>query len=345
MCTQASGPVPTFVEVPAVDNPIGGAVEVIGNPEAPDVLYVPQHFVGDVRIVQGGKLLPMPLLHVNVRQAPPGKEQGLLSIVLSPDFTTNHLMYVHYSAAADPTKMITIGQTTIDEFKLTSATQATFVRNIYSHVHSHQFHNGGTLQFGPDKMLYMSIGDNNADCGPPCANMPDGFYGRILKMDVSAAAANTMPPTFMFGLRNPWRWSFDPLTYDVVIGDVGNTGAVSEKLFFSRSGANQQGTNWQWIQGDGRMPPGTIDQLASNMGAIIGGRVYRGTNPKMAGACGLIFYGHLNGQVWTIKNDGTGKTMQAALSGIGNVSSFGVDANGELYITHLSGEVFRIDAK
>ncbi|HVY26862.1 MAG TPA: PQQ-dependent sugar dehydrogenase [Polyangiaceae bacterium] len=339
MCKAATGDIPTFKKVAASDKSIPGAVGVVGNPESPDVIYVPQHFTGDVRIVQGGKLQDAPLLHVDVRQNPPGREQGLLSIAIHPDFTTNHLLYVHYSAA-NPT-----GQTTIEEFKLTDATHATSVRKVYQQEHSNQYHNGGTLMFGADKQLYFSIGDNQNDCGPSCAQMAEGPYGRIRKLDVSNQNPQSTVKTFENGLRNPWRWSFDPLTFDVLIGDVGDGGDASEKVFFAKK-ADAEGKNWGWAPGvlDGRNPAGTITTLASDGAAIIGGVVYRGSNPKMAGACGLIFFGHLKGNVYTIKNDGSAKTKQDALSGTNDLGSFGRDANGEIYLTYLGGQVFRIDA-
>jgi hypothetical protein len=339
MCKAATGDVPTFKKVAASDKSIAGAVGVVGNPLSPDVIYVPQHFTGDVRIVQGGKLQDAPLLHVDVRQNPPGREQGLLSIVLSPDFATNHLMYVHYSAANPQ------GQTTIDEFELTDATHATKKRTVYSVEHSHQFHNGGKAEFGADKWLYLSIGDNNADCGPSCSQMADGNYGRIKKIDVSAQDPESTAKTFENGLRNPWRWSFDPLTFDITVGDVGDGGDTSEKVFFAKK-ADAEGKNWGWAPGtlDNRNPAGTLTTLGSNNGGIIGGIIYRGSNPKMAGACGLIFFGHLNGQIYTIKSDGSGKAQSGPLSGTNNFASFGRDAAGEIYMTGLDGQVFRIDA-
>jgi hypothetical protein len=340
MCEKATGAVPTFKRVAASDKSIPGAVGVVGNPESPDVIYVPQHFTGDVRVVQGGKLLDAPLLNVDVRENPPGREQGLLGIAIHPDFKTNHLLYVYYSAA-DPQ-----GQSTIDEFELTDATHATKKRSVYTVAHSHQFHNGGAIQFGADKWLYISVGDNQADCGPTCAQMADGNYGRIKKIDVAAQDPESTAKTFANGLRNPWRWSFDPLTFDITIGDVGDGGDASEKLFFA-SKAAADGKNWAWGNGmgDGRNPAGTLTTLASDGAAIIGGVVYRGSNPKMAGACGLIFFGHLKGNVYTIKTDGQDKQQRAPLSGTNDLGSFGVDANGEIYQTYLGGQVFRIDAE
>lgn len=340
MCKTATGDVPTFKRVAASDKSIPGAVGVVGNPESPDVIYVPQHFTGDVRVVQGGKLLDAPLLHVDVRENPPGREQGLLGIAIHPDFKTNHLLYVFYSAK-DP-----VGQTTIEEFKLSDATHATSVRKVYQEPHSNQYHNGGTVDFGPDKQLYFAVGDNQGGCGPSCAQVAEGPFGRIRKIDVSQQNPQSTVKTFQLGLRNPWRWSFDPLTFDVVIGDVGDGGNASEKVFFSTK-AESEGKNWGWGQngqGDNRNPAGTITTLASDGAAIIGGVIYRGTNPKMAGACGLHFFGHLKGQVYTIKTDGTNRTQQAALSGTNDLGSFGVDANGEIYLTYLGGQVFRIDA-
>jgi hypothetical protein len=339
MCQQAAGSVPTFKRVAASDKAIPGAVGVVGNPENPDVIYVPQHFTGDVRVVQGGKLQDDPLLHVDVRQNPPGREQGLLSIVLHPEFKTNHLMYVYYSAASP------VGESNVEEYKLDSPTKATFVRKVYQMAHSHQWHNGGNLQFGADDWLYVSIGDNQGDCGPSCAQEPEGPYGRIRKLDVSAQDPQSTTKTFAYGLRNPWRWSFDPLTFDVTIGDVGDGGSASEKVFFANK-ADAEGKNWGWAPGtlDNRSPTGTLTTLANDGGAVIGGIIYRGSNPKMAGACGLIFFGHLKGAVYTIKTDGSQRMQQQQLSGTNDLASFGRDANGEIYLTYLGGQVFRIDA-
>jgi hypothetical protein len=339
MCEQAVGSVPTFKRVAASDKAIAGAVGVVGNPENPDIIYVPQHFTGDVRVVQGGKLQDEPLLHVDVRQDPPGREQGLLSIVLHPEFKTNHLMYVYYSAASP------VGESNVEEFRLDSPSKATFVRKVYQMEHSHKWHNGGNLQFGEDDWLYVSIGDNQGDCGPSCAQKPEGPYGRIRKLDVSAQDPQSTTKTFAYGLRNPWRWSFDPLTFDVTIGDVGDSGSASEKVFFA-SKADADGKNWGWAPGtlDNRSPAGTLTTLANDGGAVIGGIIYRGSNPKMAGACGLIFFGHLKGAVYTIKTDGSQKMQQQQLSGTNDLGSFGRDANGEIYLTYLGGQVFRIDA-
>jgi hypothetical protein len=340
MCQSASGAVPTFKKVAASDKSIPGAVGLLGNPEDASTLYVPQHFTGDVRILQNGKLLDAKLLHVDVRQDPPGREQGLLSIALSPKFSENHRMFVYYSAP-DP-----VGQSTIAEYELETAISAKFVRNVYTQAHSHQWHNGGNLQFGKDGWLYFSVGDNQADCGPKCAQDAEGPYGRIKKLDVAQADPESTVKTFNNGLRNPWRWSFDPLTFDVLVGDVGDGGDTSEKLFFAKA-EQSAGKNWGWAPGtlDNRKPEGTIDALKSDGGAIIGGVIYRGSNPKMAGACGLIFYGHLKGQVYTIKNDGSDKKTQSPLSGTNDLGSFGVDARGEIYLTYLGGQVYRIDAE
>jgi glucose/arabinose dehydrogenase len=340
MCEEATSALPSFKRVAAANETIAGAVGVVGNPEVADVLYVPQHFTGDVRVVQAGTVLDEPLLHVDVRQNPPGREQGLLAIALHPRFASNHLMYVYYSAA-NP-----VGQSTIEEFKLDSPTQATPVRKVYEQAHSHQFHNGGNLQFGPDEWLYFSVGDNQGDCGPSCAQAAEGPYGRIKKVDVAAADPDGTAKTFNNGLRNPWRWSFDPLTFDVVVGDVGEGGGSSEKLFFAAR-AESEGKNWGWAPGslDNRNPAGTISTLAADGGAIIGGVVYRGSNPRMAGACGVIFFGHLEGQVYTINRDGSDRAQQGPLSGTNDLASFGVDAAGEIYLTYLGGQVFRIDAE
>jgi hypothetical protein len=276
---------------------------------------------------------------VSVRQNPPGREQGLLSIAFHPDFKNNQLFYLFYSAASPK------GQTTVDEFKRTGLTSSVKVRNVYAAAHSHQFHNGGSIAFSPtdsaDK-LYISIGDNQADGGPSAAQASEGSFGRIKRIDL----ANGKATTWDRGLRNPYRFSFDRATGDLYIADVGDGGSKAEKLFFSASG--KSGSNWGWRGDDNRTGVTYLDQVATDGGAVIGGFVYRGTNPKLAGLCGRYIYGHLNGDVWSIQaksnGTGTGKQTHGQLN-TPDLGSFGQDANGEIYISSLSGGVYRIDAQ
>jgi len=314
---------------PAADGLIAGAGEVASPPDTSDEIWVMGHFSGDVRVVKAGKLLPMPIVHVDVRQNPPGKEQGLLSIAFDPKYAENKTFYLFYSAAM-PT-----GQTTIQAFTRTGDTTAMPGEKIWDKPHPHMFHNGGQIKFGPDGKLYLSIGNN---ASPPNSQQMEGLYGRILQIDVAAKTGKTWD----LGLRNPYRFSFDPQTYDIYIGDVGDGGPMSEKFFFEPMGMG--GKNWGYRGNDNRTGVEYIDQIASGGGAGIGGVVYRGQ--KMPGLCGRYFYGHYsNGAVYSVKMvDGkpTDKRTHPEL-GVAGLSSFGIDAAGEIYMGSLNGQVYRID--
>jgi hypothetical protein len=326
MCTEG-GTVPTLKKTNIAR--VAGAQETASPPDSPDEVWVLGHFTGNVSVVKGGMLLPTPIVHVDVRQNPPGKEQGLLSIAFDPKYAENKTFYLFYSAAA-PT-----GQTTIQAFKRTGDLTAMAGEKIWDKPHPHMFHNGGQIKFGPDGKLYLSIGNNAA---PAESQKAEGLYGRILQIDV----ASKMGKTWDMGLRNPYRFTFDPQTFDIYIGDVGDGGGASEKFFFEAMG--QGGKNWGYRGNDNRTGVEYIDQIASGGGAGIGGVVYRGK--KMPGLCGRYFYGHYsNGTVFSVKMEGgkpTDKRNHPELTTAG-LSSFGIDAAGEIYMGSLNGPVNRID--
>jgi hypothetical protein len=305
--------------------------EIAGVPDEPGTLWVIEHRNGNLKAVQNG-MVGATVLNVKV-SARGNDEEGFQSITFHPDYLTNKLFYVFYSAAT-PTS-----QTTVDEFKKVSATSAMFVRNVYKKPSSHQYHNGGSLAFNPmDKQLYISIGDNNADCGPSCAQMAEGDYGRILKINLE----NGSTTTAHYGLRNPYRFSFDPMTGDFYIGDVGESGGGVEKEFFSKAGAPKQNFGWG---GGGR--PAALD--SGNAGTpTIGGFVYRGK--AIPNLCGYYLYGQYNGgPIKAVKVGPDGKASDAPAStgiNVAKLSGFGRDGNGEIYFSeYADGAIFRIDAQ
>jgi hypothetical protein len=305
--------------------------EIQGMPDEKDVLWVIEHRNGNLRAVVDGQLVGTPVLHVGVA-ARGNEEEGFQSITLAPDFNTSKLFYIFYSAA-NP-----VSETTVDEYRKTGAASATFVRNVYKKPSSHQYHNGGSLAFNPmDKALYISIGDNNADCGPSCAQMPEGDYGRIMKINL----ATKTTVTAHYGLRNPYRFSFDPMTGDFYIGDVGESGPGVEKEFFIQAGAAKKNMGW----GGGTRPPALDSGDAGT--PTIGGFVYRGK--AIPALCGFYLYGQYNGgPIKAVKVGPTGSVMVApAPTGISTakLSSFGRDGQGELYFSeYTEGSVYRIDA-
>jgi hypothetical protein len=305
-------------------------VSIVGPPDEPDTLWVLEHRTGNVKVIKNGAITGT-LAHVTVASDPgrTGNEEGAYSIALPPDYATSHLFYIFYSSDDDPNY-----STTVDEFHKTGATAA-FVRNVYSRPSSAQFHNGGDLAFHPvDKHLYISVGDNQDGGGPSFAQMTEGDWGRILKLDLAGGGT-----TMHYGLRNPWRFSFDAANGDLYIGDVGESGADSENVFYSKVGSAK--TNFGWV-GTNTRPPALDQGGASN--PIIGGIVYRGT--KMPGLCGFYVYGRYGGgNIKTLKVVNGAATMvaESAIS-TATLSTLGTDAAGELYFAELSsGIIYRID--
>ena len=328
LCTP-SGPRPALKRT-LIAGGLTRPIQIVGPPDETDTLWVLEHRTGNVKVIKSGAVTGT-LAHVTVA-AGAGRsttEEGLYSIALHPDYASNHLFYLFYSADDDPDF-----STTVDEFHKSGAT-ASFVRNVYSRPSSYWFHNGGAIAFHPlDGKLYLSVGDNKDGGGYTYAQMPEGDWGRILALDLAGGGV-----TFHYGLRNPWRFSFDAQNGDLYIGDVGESGTNSENVFYSRAGSSK--TNFGWV-GTNTRPP-ALDQTDAGT-PIIGGIVYRGT--RMPGLCGFYVYGrNAGGPIKTLKVVNGQATMVAdsAIS-TANLSSFGTDSAGELYYSELTaGTVYRID--
>jgi glucose/arabinose dehydrogenase len=307
-----------------------------------DVLLVMQHEQGVLRAVdlKMKRLLEQPVASMAVSTSG-SREQGLLSMAFHPRFTENKLFYLFYSAA------MPYGQSMIDEYELGADLKATKKRNVYSHPHPAGNHNGGQILFGRDGMMYLGMGDNQ---NRGSAAGRDGRYGRILRFD----AATGMPPatgniagwTWDYGLRNPYRMAFDLKTWDLYIGDVGD--GTWEEINFAPAGKN--GNDWGWAtNGDGRgSSPETepVVRLPTRGNgaarAIIGGHVYRGK--AMPGLCGRYFYGSHAGQVYSLKIDAAGKATDVMTHGnlqLGGLGSFGLDAEGEIYMSSFTNGTVR----
>jgi glucose/arabinose dehydrogenase len=274
-------------------------------------------------------------------------EQGLLSMVLHPQFAMNHRYYVFYASSAG-------GAMTIDEFIRLTPTTAMKNRNIYSKARTGGggFHNGGTLFFDPKApagqyLLYMSVGNNSSGE----SGSTTGVSGRINRFEIKiepdsvalAPGQGMGAATYGYGLRNPYRMSIDQLTGDMWIGDVnGPQGGTihfnpqgKEGSNFGFAGANQGASVRAGIQGG----------VDSSGNAIIGGVVYRGS--LIPEICGRYFYGlHNTGLVKSlIQSGGTriGDVQPIASLNSSGLSSFGADGSGEIYISTLGGAVAKVE--
>lgn len=264
------------------------------------------------------------------------QEQGLLGLALDPAFTENHFFYVNYTAN---------GQTFISRFVEGDEMSEEV---LLSFEQPYTNHNGGHLAFGPDGMLYIASGDGGSSGDPQYnAQSRESLLGKILRLDVHDEQAEV--EIFAFGLRNPWRFSFDRETGALWAGDVGQN--TMEEINIIEEGNNY---GWNIFEGsnpydstmmmDGMMYYGPVWEYEHDHGrSVTGGYVYRGQEfPALEG---MYIYGDfVSGTIWALETEnGTvienHELMQTDLS----ISSFGEDETGELYIVDFSGNIFQFD--
>lgn len=327
---------------------------------------------GTVHIVKDGAALPIPFLSISVSRR--GNERGLLGLAFHPRYAQNGFVYVHYNRFSD-------GATMIDRFKVSTADadrvdpqSRVTVMGPISQPYSN--HNGGSILFGRDGFLYVALGDGGSGGDPGCrAQNLGSLLGKILRIDVNVTGAGYKIPAsnpfvgksgrdeiWSFGWRNPWRMSFDRKTGDLYVGDVGQ-GAKEEISFQPASSKGGGNYGWKFMEGTNcfgsfncqnvircndpqLIPP--IHELVRNQGrSITGGNVYRGC--AIPDLQGTYFFGdYATNRIWSFRYDGTRKTdLRERTSELGifpALSSFGEDADGELYIADLNGSVYKVVA-
>ncbi len=281
-----------------------------------------------------------------------GGEEGLLGLAFDPGFVTNRFVYVHYSAGGPRRSVISrfSWDTVLDRVELFSEKVILEVEQPFSN------HNGGMLAFGPDDYLYVALGDGGSGGDPQNnAQNPDNFLGSILRLDVHPSnpfdpyqvpADNPFvgqngfrPETYAYGLRNPFRFSFDRQTGDLWVGDVGQN--EREEIDLVRAGDN---LGWRVFEGnlpyDGSLNnlpaaafvPPVIDYDHGQGVAVIGGYVYRGTrNPGLVGR--YLYTDLVPGPVWALEYDGVNvRANDVIVSTTAGTNSFGEGNDGEVYL-------------
>lgn len=320
---------------------------------------------GYVRIIKHGTLLATPFLDIHTLVTG-GSEQGLLGFAFYPDYATSGRFIVSYTSPIGTQQ----GGTSVLARYIVSANPdvatATADKILLTFDQPYTNHNGGMIAFGPDGYLYAGFGDGG-DGGDPQGhgqNRTD-LLGSLLRLDVSGSGDYTIPAdnpyathqTFRhelwnWGLRNPWRFTFDRQAGDLYIGDVGQ-GAVEEIDVAPSTSTGGENYGWNEVEGDQCYTGGCnladftrpVTVYHHDVGcAVIGGYVYRGTAiPDLAGT---YFYGdECGGFVRSFKWSGVVATEALSwpdLGVSGGLQSFGEDARGELYLVTASGEVFRI---
>lgn len=336
-----------LTEVAALDAPTA----LTGRP-GDDALYVAEK-TGRVRAIRGGSVDPTPVADLS-GEVSGGSEQGLLGLAFSADGSR---LYVDYTDRS--------GDTHVLEYAMAGGhADASSRREVLRVAQPFSNHNGGELQTGPDGLLYVALGDGGSG-GDPQGNgqNPGTLLGTILRIDPIAASpygvpadnpfvgdAGTRGEVWVYGLRNPWRFSFDRATGDLWIGDVGQD-SIEEIDYRPADAAAASNFGWNAFEGTqtfsgadapGAVPP--IFEYPTQSGcAVTGGYVYRGGAIRdLTGA--YLFGDYCNGEIRALLQESGALAAERSLGvSVSNLSSFGEDEAGELYALSLDGPVYRID--
>jgi glucose/arabinose dehydrogenase len=319
-------------------------VYVTATASQPGRLYVVERR-GRVRVVQGGRVRST-FLDIRRLVESGYVEQGLLSMAFHPAYPRTPRIYVDYTDRGGDTRVV--------EYRVRNGRVLTGTARLLLFVHQpYANHNGGGLQFGPDGKLYVGMGDGGAGGDPN--NNGQNPRSRLAKL-LRTRPLSVRWEIAGYGLRNPWRFSFDRKTGDLYIGDVGQSSL--EEVDFRRRGARPANYGWARYEGSrpfksvALRPPSPLVFPIAEYGrddgcSIVGGYVYRGT--AVPEAAGRYFYGDsCTGRVWSFVQRG-GKATDLRRepftieSGAGySLVSFGEDARGELYLVSFDGVLYRL---
>jgi glucose/arabinose dehydrogenase len=321
-------------------------VFVVAPGSEPGRLYVVEQ-PGVIRVLVNGRLRADPFLDIRslVRS---GGEQGLLSVAFHPSYAKNHRFFVYYTNKDGNIRVVEYRSNGRVGLPGTARTLLSVAHPSYSN------HNGGQLEFGPDGLLYAGTGDGGSGGDPNNhAQNLSSRLGKLLRLNVNRAGASWQVAGY--GLRNPWRFSWDRVTRDLYIGDVGQGDWEEVDV---RTPAQQRFlNNYGWRVWEGRSRY-TADQQVNPRGRLVfpivvyshnggncsitGGYVYRGK--AVPAARGRYFYGdYCSGTIWSLR------AVKGKLQGVrqepirvSGLSSFGDDVAGELYAVSLEGRIYRL---
>jgi glucose/arabinose dehydrogenase len=321
---------------------------------------------GRIRVVRSGKKLPTPFLDISGRVTA-GGEQGLLSMAFAPDYASSGLFYVYYTDNGGDQRVV--------EYKRASADRADAgsARQLMRMADDEGNHNGGQLLFGPDRLLYIGTGDGGGagDQHGARGNAQNlgSLLGKLLRIDPKASdgrpygipsdnpfvgRSGARGEVYSYGLRNPWRYSFDRSTGDLTIGDVGQD-KVEEIDFVRRGKGRGANFGWRVFEGrsrysEGESAPGAVAPVIERMQdqgwcSITGGVVVR--DPRLPGLRGRYVFGDFcKGDILSSQlRAGSARGTRSTGLQVDSLSSFGEDALGRVYATSLSGPVYRLVAR
>jgi len=321
---------------------------------------------GRIMVVRGGRRRARPFLDVSA-QITSGGEQGLLSMAFAPDYASSRLFYIYVTDRAGDTLVLEYRRSAGDPDRAEPGSR----RAVLAQQQPEDNHNGGQLQFGPDGLLYIGLGDGGG-AGDEHGRIGNGqsldtLLGKILRIDPRASGGRrhrvprsnpfvdrqgARPEIYAYGLRNPWRFSFDRRSGDLTIADVGQN-AVEEVDFLHRGRAKGANFGWRVFEGRRRFAPGTarlhvppvLQKLhADGWCSITGGYVVR--DPGLPTLAGRYVYGDFcRGELRSVRLRAEGARDDRGLGlRVANLSSFGEDASGRVYAVSLDGPVYRLAA-
>jgi glucose/arabinose dehydrogenase len=319
---------------------------------------------GTIRVIRGGTTLRRAFLDIRalVRS---GGEQGLLSLAFAPDYARSRRFYVYYTDRQGQQRVVEYRSATADTANRGSA------RLVLRMADSESNHNGGLLQFGPDGFLYVGTGDGGGagDRHGARGNGQDlgSLLGKLLRIDPRPRSGRPyqVPGSnpfvgrpgargeiYSYGLRNPWRFSFDRRTGDLSIGDVGQD-AVEEIDFVRRGHGRGANFGWRAFEGfrrfaggesaPGHVPPVIVHTHGDRWCSITGGYIVR--DPGLPALAGRYVYGDFClGRIYAARVRAGGAAGDGALGlpAVPSLSSFGEDARRRVYVTSLDGPVYRL---
>lgn len=334
--------------------------------EDSDRLFVVEQ-AGTIDVIVDGEIAAEPFLDIVDRVSSEGSEQGLLGLAFAPDFAESGLFYVNYTDRD--------GNTVISRFSVSDDPNVADPESeamILQQEQPRANHNGGVLAFGPDGYLYIGLGDGGGQ-GDPDGNGQDlsTWLGKILRIDVASANvdegamyavpgdnpfiddADAAPEIWVYGLRNPWRFTFDRETGDMWVGDVGQS-EIEEMTLLPVADGGGQNLGWNITEGTNCYAEPECDQSGLTLPtleythdvggcSVTGGYVYRGeAMPDLRGV--YVFADYCSGLLWGGGQDTDGAWVMSEPIETGlSISSFGEDTAGEVYLTDLSGgTVYRL---
>ena len=341
--TTTTEPGPLRLKLRRIASGLESPLDVASAPGEPNRLYAVEQ-TGRIVTIDDGKVSQRPFLDIT-SDVVSGGEQGLLSVAFHRNYADNHLFYVDYTDVNGDTRVV--------EFEARDGAQPVRKRELLFADQPYANHNGGQLAFGPDGRLYVGMGDGGSGGDPEnrAQNLSERL-GKLLSIDVDEPGSDWRIEGY--GLRNPWRFSFDRATGDLWIGDVGQ-GEWEEIDHTPRESPGLENYGWDVLEGThpyedkkpnprGHLVAPVAEYSHDNGCSVTGGFVYRGHD--IPAAEGRYFYGdYCSGIVWSlVLRDGKADVTRHSIR-VQGLSSFGEDAAGELYLASLNGDVYKLEAR